>query len=328
MKPDHPGRLSELRKALASKRLDGAFLTSFNDIFYYTGHGFTGDDLAFLLVTKKESALYVSTLSNDLEGPGVRILSDFGVMKKEIRAAGRLGFDDRNMSVHRYNRLGSPKWRPISGELKSLRMVKDRYEIAQLKAAASETLKIFKALRPKGRTEIDVLNDIHLRIRKAGLAPSFDPIVASGKHSAFIHTKPGLRRISKGLVIVDMGLRKNMYASDLTRMFCYDLNSREKLLLDETRRIHSELIGMATPGRKFSDLQDHYSKSLKKLGCPVMQSFGHGIGLSVHERPGKDDVLEAGMVLTVEPAIYKKGVGGSRIEDMVLVSDKPRILSK
>ena len=328
MRPDYSGRLSRLRNVIAKKKLNGAFLNSYRDIFYYTGHEFSGDDLAFLLVTKKSSVLYVSTLSNDLAGPGVRVLSDFGIMKKDIKAAGKLGFDDKNLSVLLHNKLSVPGWKPFSQKLKSVRMVKDNHEISQLKAAAKETLKIFNALKPEGRTEIDVLSDIHIRIRKAGFSPSFDPIVASGKHSAFIHTKPGMRRITKGLVIVDMGLRRNGYPSDMTRMFCYGLNLREEKLLQETREMQTELIEMAIPGTKFSDIQKRYEKFLKGFGCPVMQGFGHGIGLSVHERPGRDDVLESGMVLTVEPGIYKKGVGGSRIEDMVLVSDKPRVLSR
>jgi Xaa-Pro aminopeptidase len=53
--------------------------------------------------------------------------------------------------------------------------------------------------------------------------------------------------------------------------------------------------------------------------------LGHGIGLEVHETPAaraeSTDTLEAGNVVSCEPGIYIPGLGGVRIEDMVLVTD-------
>jgi Xaa-Pro aminopeptidase len=54
-------------------------------------------------------------------------------------------------------------------------------------------------------------------------------------------------------------------------------------------------------------------------------SLGHGVGLEVHEEPGLGrwggDPLVAGDVLAVEPGLYRKGFGGCRLEDLVLVTD-------
>jgi Xaa-Pro aminopeptidase len=56
-----------------------------------------------------------------------------------------------------------------------------------------------------------------------------------------------------------------------------------------------------------------------------LHSTGHGGGLEIHEEPwvrrGNDDPLRAGDAVTVEPGVYLPGVGGVRIEDMVLVTD-------
>jgi Xaa-Pro aminopeptidase len=285
-------------------------------------------DPGFLLVTRRTSTLYVSSLDNGLAGPGVRILSSFKEVKEAARKAGKLGFDDKNLSVLIYRNFRFPGWRPFSAELKALRMVKDRHEISLLRQAARETLKVYGSIVLEGRAELDVSADIHDTIRRSGYSPSFEPIVTSGTRSAFIHSTPTGYMITRGLVIVDMGMIRKGYCSDITRTYLFYPKPKEENLLNETQEMQSELLDMAVPGVKFSDIQKNYEKMMKKGGYPVMQSFGHGLGLSVHERPSRDDVLEKGMVITVEPGIYKKGLGGSRVEDMVLVSDKPIVLSR
>ena len=61
------------------------------------------------------------------------------------------------------------------------------------------------------------------------------------------------------------------------------------------------------------------------MGFRTMHGIGHGIGVSIHEPVG---VLEKGMVVTIEPGIYIKNYGGCRLEDMILVRSRPKILSK
>ena len=328
MKPNHSRRIRKLRQVFLEKKLDGVFINSHKDIFYYTGKNISRTDPGFLLVTKGKHTLFVSTLNNMLEGPGVKVLTNFNVLKKELNAAGKLGFDDKNLSYLLFKRFGSSTWKPISDSLKSIRAVKDSYEISQLKNAATSTLKILNSLKLKGKSELDVVSDIHYKIRSSGDGPAFDPIVSSGSNSYKVHYFPSNTKITRGLVIVDMGVSRNYYHSDLTRTFLINPTSRERKLQEQCQEVQRELIGMAVPGTRFSDIQKRYDQLLKSLGFPVLHCFGHGVGLSVHERPTGNDILEKDMVLTVEPGFYKKGLGGCRIEDMVLVREKPLVLSK
>ena len=61
------------------------------------------------------------------------------------------------------------------------------------------------------------------------------------------------------------------------------------------------------------------------LGERFVHSTGHGVGLEIHEAPSltisSEDVLEPGMIVTIEPGVYLPGVGGIRIEDLLVVTD-------
>ena len=326
MAPGYGKRVGVLRQAFGEKGLDGVLVNSINDIYYYTGKSPSGYDSAFLLVTKSDRTLFVSGLDNELEGPGVRVLEKFSLLKKELKGM-KLGYDECNLSVRTFRKLRSGPWKPFSEGIKSPRMVKDSHEIAQLREAARRTLRILGSLRPRGRTEFQVATEVLHRIRMMGDTPAFEPLVLSGRNAAYAHHAPGRSRVSSGLAMVDMGVRHNMYNADVTRAFRIRPGREEERMLEECRMIQGRLIDMVRPGIRFSSIEKEHEKQVKSLGYPVLHSFGHGIGLGVHERPSGRDVLERGMVLTVEPGIYKKGVGGCRVEDMVLVGERPSILS-
>jgi Xaa-Pro aminopeptidase len=81
------------------------------------------------------------------------------------------------------------------------------------------------------------------------------------------------------------------------------------------------------PGRTGQQLDAIARQVLQARGYGeyFAHGLGHGVGLAIHEGPRlsklSEDVLEAGMVLTIEPGVYIPGVGGCRIEDLVLVTE-------
>jgi Xaa-Pro aminopeptidase len=210
-------------------------------------------------------------------------------------------------------------------------MVKEEWEMEQIRKAADIASRVVSGLGDiSGKTEIDVSEAIDSSFRKAGAKPAFETIVASGRHSWFVHHIPDKNMIkSNDLVIVDLGAIMSSYCSDMTRTLCQASGQKEKRIIENLGEIQSELMDMAMPGVKYDDIQRRFEHLMKRKGYRVMHSFGHGIGIGVHERPSKGDILKEGMVMTVEPGAYIKNFGGCRIEDMILVKKgKGKILTK
>ncbi|HEY8453057.1 MAG: Xaa-Pro peptidase family protein [Micromonosporaceae bacterium] len=94
--------------------------------------------------------------------------------------------------------------------------------------------------------------------------------------------------------------------------------------LVECKHLVHEAVG---PGVPASRVYEVYRKKFDELGMPPIAFVGHGIGVNLHERPylgpHDDQPLAAGMVLGVEPLVYRTGHGfGMQIKDMVAVTDQ------
>ena len=125
--------------------------------------------------------------------------------------------------------------------------------------------------------------------------------------------------------IVDFGARFNWYCCDITRTFA-GTSKEWKTTKEAVKNIQEEIIDFVKPGVGMEDIKKLYEKLMGKHRYKIHHSFGHGIGLEVHEQiTGK---LKENMVITVEPGVYKHS-GGCRIEDTILVKKgKAEILTK
>ena len=181
-----------------------------------------------------------------------------------------------------------------------------------------------------GRTERDVAWDLQAEYHRLGAeGEAFAAIVAAGDHGAQAHALPGERVIRAGeLVVIDTGARVDGYCSDITRTYAAGEPSAE------LRRIYdvvlaAQLAGLAAVragahGRSDVDAAARAVIEEAGYGERFGHGTGHGVGLQVHEAPSlgrtRGDLLEAGMICTVEPGIYIEGLAGVRIEDTVLVT--------
>jgi Xaa-Pro aminopeptidase/Xaa-Pro dipeptidase len=177
--------------------------------------------------------------------------------------------------------------------------------------------------------EIAIELDYRMRLKGAEQA-SFETIVASGANTALPHATPGNRRIAEGdCVMIDYGAVWGGYHSDETcTFFAGQADARQREVYGFVREAHDRAIGAIRAGIACSEIDRVARSCLAEAGLDSHFSHGtgHGVGLDVHEAPrlatGRQEILRAGMVVTVEPGVYLPGVWGVRIEDTVLVMEE------
>ncbi|MBZ9749241.1 Xaa-Pro peptidase family protein [Deinococcus sp. HMF7604] len=336
-------QLEQLRAGLSRAGLDGAWLSSPANIRLLSGFSSGAD--AKLLVTPGGVTLYTDARYEVQAGEETRLPSFIARPPATLEHAAaqvdglRLGFEADHLTVAALDELHA-HWpgttlEPLGTLLRDIRTVKDAAEIEAIRDAQVLADQVFAEVRPlirAGVRELDIALEIELRLRRAGAASAFDIIVASGPRGAMPHGVASERVIEDGdLVTVDMGARLRGYNSDMTRTVAVgepgeDLRRVYRAVLEA----EEAAVQAVRPGVRAADL-DTLARDILTghgLGEAFAHSLGHGIGLEVHEAPGlrslhqpSPDVLQAGMVITIEPGAYLPGVGGVRIEDLVLVTE-------
>jgi len=219
-----------------------------------------------------------------------------------------------------------------AGDLMSLlRIHKSADEIAKLRAAAATVDGVVGQLedvRFSGRTERDVAGEVTERTKADGHDMMDFWIVASGPNGASPHHEPGDRVIEHGdAVVVDFGGHQNGYASDTTRMFIvgeapYGFDDAFEVL----HRAQGAAVDSVRPGVTAESIDAVAREIITEAGYGdlFIHRTGHGIGMDTHEHPylveGNDQIIEEGMVFSIEPGIYNPGEWGMRIEDIVAVT--------
>lgn len=240
---------------------------------------------------------------------------------------------------------------PQGNLVESQRVIKDPSEIERMRESvrvAERAFKMFCATLREADTEKDMVDALDAYIRRSGAKGSaFPPIVAVGERGALPHAPPTSKQLGDGSkLLVDWGADL-LYKSDLTRTIRspfgtaptrrnkfervgYDFEEVYQVVLDAQNaalaaiRHGVKAKDVDAAARKVISSAKLRSEPSAKLGDFFTHGLGHGIGLEVHEAPriraNSEDVLEAGMVITIEPAVYIPGWGGVRIEDDVLVT--------
>lgn len=335
-------RLEKLRKHMRSENIAGMLITSSSNLRYMTN--FTGT--SGLAIVTDNHAVFITdfryTEQAKKQAKQFEVIEYQGNVIDEVAKQverlkiDRLGFEQEHMTFYTYelykNKL-SCELVPTSNMIEKLRIIKDESEIKLIKKAAAIADQAFEHIlsyiKP-GVRERDIANELEFFMRKLGAtSSSFDIIVASGVRSALPHGVASDKIIEHGeIVTLDFGAVYEGYCSDLTRTVAVG-DPGEKLkeiysIVLEAQTLGVEKIKPGMSGKEADAITRNYIAK-HGYGEYFGHSTGHGIGLDIHEGPTlsmrSTQLLEKGMVVTVEPGIYITGIGGVRIEDDILLTN-------
>jgi Xaa-Pro aminopeptidase len=319
-------RIERLRAKLEEQGLDGLFVSApAEDIHHTIGanrrylSGFSGS-MGHLLITLDAAFIAVDFRyfgQAERESPEFTLFQANGGMKtwfpKLVAEGGlggkKLGFESGGITYGMFEEL----------------------EALQRAVALGDSAFADVAARIEpGWTEKQVAWEIEKYAREHGAEGlSFPTIVAAGPWGAMPHARPRDQVIQEGDgVVIDMGVNLEGYMSDLTRTVVVGKPD------DQFRKIYDIVLAaqltaeeLVRTGMTGGDAHMLAHKVIDEAGYGESfgHGLGHGVGLQVHESPRvgqtSNDVLEDGMVITVEPGIYLPGWGGIRIEDMGYLKD-------
>jgi Xaa-Pro aminopeptidase len=355
----HGARRERLAGLLPGECLDALLVSNPVNVTYLTGFSGDSSNLVLarqraLLVS---DGRFTEQIAEECPGLEVQIRPTGQTLPAATaEALGKLGvrsvgFESGHLSVaemEAYRELApTVDWKPGRDRVEKLRAIKDASEVAEIREAiriAEKAFAMFRAmLRPDDR-EKDLSDALEMYIRRAGgKCSSFPSIVAGGPRSALAHAPPSQRTAGAGgLLLVDWGASGRFYKSDLTRVLIPRNHSASSSpparpmgepgdgKLEEVYAAvltaQEQALHCIRPGVKAHDVDAAARSAIAEAGFGsfFIHGLGHGLGLQVHESPAlrtnSQDVLAAGMVVTVEPGIYLPGWGGIRIEDDVLVT--------
>lgn len=343
---NYSGRKKKAGVAAKKAGVDGLLVTHLPDVRYLCG--FTGSNAALVLVGGK-AVLFTDgryTVQAKLEAVGTRVViaAKSAVMAAcewmEAAKVRRCGFDAAHTTVAALEGMKkalSAKVRrgmlvPVDSLIAGLREVKDADEVSRIRGAALLGCGLFDGLLTyleAGLTETEVAASMEYAARLAGAeGMSFETIVASGERSALPHGRAtGARLPKRGFVTLDFGVILDGYCSDMTRTVHIGKSlPGERDVYDFVLEAQEAAVAAVAPGVTAEDVDEAARSVLRrvKLDKYFNHSTGHGVGLEIHEGPRlaakQKQVLQEGMVITIEPGVYMPGKFGVRIEDMVLVT--------
>ena len=282
----------------------------------------------------------------------VRWLEDLdGILERMVPAASSVYLSGRTIIERisaRYPGLSYPHLSPLMAQL---RMLKESEELNEIKKACAITRAAFLRLLPvvkAGMWEYEIEAEITAEfLRQGAEGHAYEPIVAGGKNALILHYVANNHICREGdLVLLDFGAEVNNYAADCSRTIPVNgrFSKRQRMLYEAVLRVFRKSVELMVPGISMADLnkqagelwvREHINLGLyTQEDTPAtpdveplwknyfMHGISHSLGLDVHDPFDRTQPLQAGMVLTCEPAIYLPEEGiGIRLENDILITE-------
>ncbi|MDD5584955.1 MAG: Xaa-Pro peptidase family protein [Candidatus Omnitrophica bacterium] len=333
-------------KKIKDLHCDALLVSNPSNILYLTGFSRHAD--GYLLLTREGGVFYFTNFLYAAQARGLDIWkvlvsrgSIFALMSEQIKKLGftRVGFEAKHLPFLEYEKLkehlnaAAVDFSQTIDVIEEIRSVKNRTEIALIrestlisKEAFDYAGQICRTVRTEKQLSIEIEKFLRL---KGDNEIAFPTIVAGGKNSAYPHHEPKADELYKNFFLIDLGSRYCEYCTDLTRVFfegkispfarkIYDIVLKAQELAIKTIKAGVSCRQVDGAARRFIEEKGY----AKHFG----HGLGHGVGIDVHElpylNPRNEQILQEGMIVTIEPAIYLEGKLGVRIEDVVLVGSR------
>jgi Xaa-Pro aminopeptidase len=241
----------------------------------------------------------------------------------------------------------------IGTTLGELRATKSEFELKQLRKATeigNKTIKDIKKFAENAAEQTE--NDLSFLVRRkiaeyGGDDIAFDSLVANASRAHELHCYPpasNQKFALQGLALIDFGANYQGYHSDITVPFAFGkLTEEQEKFIEIVLKSYEGAVEMVDIGVPLWKVHSYVEETLKKEGFNMPYALGHGLGLSEHDSPfisrkptdeyglkyWKEIKFEDGMVFTIEPGVYKQGLGGCRIEnDLMIHNGKVEVLTQ
>ena len=343
-------RLDRLLEHAAEFGLDATLITSDESIAYLTGFKPTQLERFFgVVVSPDRSAVIVPALDAGQIGGAPQRLDrvSYGAesdgipeLTSALAGARRVGVEEDHLIYARSSALERHGFElaPAGAVVMGLRVRKDAGEIQRIRTACElvqEGLRRAFEWLSTGVVEHALNARVEGFLREQGAA-EVHPLILFGENAANPHGNPGPRELARGdVVCADLSACLDGYWGDVTRCATVgppsEWATRTWQVVLDAQQAANAAAQPGASGREVDAAQRQIVEAASELGASL-HGAGHAIGLSIHEPPFLvprwNDLLEEGMVLTIEPGLYQAGVGGIRLEDDVVVRPGgPEILS-
>ncbi len=334
-------RTPKIKATLGSLGCEAAIITSPENVFYLSG--FTGGADGCLVIT--DDALFIITdtrytVQAGLEAPEYTLVSgssaNAALIAETVKKTGKtkIAFENRHMTVALYSALREHmqcELVPLDSALTCIRAVKEEREVRKIREAlrlADEAFEYAVSRIRRDMRETDVAAMLEGYMRQNGASKTaFDTICASGARGAMPHGTATASPLESGFLVMDYGCILDGYCSDITRTVCIGepdgymkkmYNTVLEAQLAAEKMLSAGVTGYDADKVAREKIAESFDSSY------FSHSLGHGVGLYIHElpnlSPSNKTPLEQGNIVTVEPGIYIKDLGGVRIEDMALIT--------